>query len=263
MTDFEAPVHDDQQDENEDIPQQFVKKGRVHDLGDLAGRHSVEIEDINRTVGRTTIEQFQPPWQRGGSTGEFLIEVVAQPADGLGQHDARRDRIGEGREWNSPAAAGNPGANSTQCHGAPDTKATLPDRDRLADPLAVRAEIRLPVGHHVIEPTADQSKGHGPQRDVIDDAAFTTALLPPTITDDQRGNNARNDAQCVGADRDRPKMPNPLGRTGDVCQIHDSHSALPVFPELMPFGLRWPVPRPGCARRRDPAGPPPPAPTRR
>ncbi|SKU18762.1 Uncharacterised protein [Mycobacteroides abscessus subsp. abscessus] len=77
MTDFEAPVHDDQQDENEDIPQQFVEEGRMNDLGDLAGRHAVEIEDINRTVGRTTIEQFQPPRQRGGSAGEFLIEVVA------------------------------------------------------------------------------------------------------------------------------------------------------------------------------------------
>lgn len=139
MTDFEAPVHDDQQDENEDIPQQFVKEGRVHDLGDLAGRHSVEIEDINRTVGRTTIEQFQPPWQRGGSASEFLIEVVAQPADGLGQHDARRDRIGEGREWNSLG-----GGRQIQAPTPPS--ATAPQIPRPPSQTAIALPIPLPCG---------------------------------------------------------------------------------------------------------------------
>ena len=39
---------------------------------------------------------LQTPRQVRGGAEKLLVEVVAQPANGLGQHDSRRDRITEG-----------------------------------------------------------------------------------------------------------------------------------------------------------------------
>ncbi len=108
------------------------------------------------------------------------------------------------------AAAADPGADTAQRDGTPDAEAAFPHLERGAQPLAFGTEVGAPICHHVIQAATDQTERYGPQRDVVDDAAFTAARLPTTVTDDQRGDDAEDDAQRVRADGYRAEMPYAL-----------------------------------------------------
>ena len=52
---------------------------------------------------------LQTPGQVRGGTEKLLVEVVAQSANGLGQHDAGSDGVTEGRQRHPRPAASDPG----------------------------------------------------------------------------------------------------------------------------------------------------------
>ncbi len=69
--------------------------------------------------------------QRGGRTVEFLVEVVTPPADGLGQHKARGQRVAELEQVDVVSAAADPRADGAERDRIPDTLAAVPDVERL------------------------------------------------------------------------------------------------------------------------------------
>src|SRR5574337_148715 len=70
----------------------------------------------------------------------------------------------------------------------------------------------------MIEATADQPEGNGPQCDVVDHPGLAAAGLPASVTDQQRHHYADDDAQRVGANRHRAEMPDAARRAGEIYQ---------------------------------------------
>src|SRR5205807_10053782 len=92
-----------------------------------------------------------------------------------------------------------------------------PDLQRVNGMLAL-PEVPPPVRGDVVQPPADQAERHRPHGDVHDRAALAAtsdvaALAPPDRDDD-----ADDDAQRIGPDRDRAKLPYPTVGAGDVGQ---------------------------------------------
>jgi hypothetical protein len=71
------------------------------------------------------------------------------------------------------------------------------------------------VGGHVVEPAADEPERHRPDREVLDLPGPAAARGPPPLADPDRGDDAEDDRQRVAADRDRPEVPDPVGRARD------------------------------------------------
>ena len=220
----EPAVRPQQEEENHEVPQQFVEERRMHDLIDLPGRDAVEQVRVHHTGAVTPLEDLQAPRQIRGPAVQLLVEVVAQPADGLGQDDAGRDGVAERGQRDSVSAAADPGADATERDRAPDAEAAIPDPHGRTDAGAALGEVRPPVGHQVVQPATDEAERHRPQCDVVDDARLTTARDPAAIADDQRGDDAGDDAERVGPDRYWPQVPDALGRTRDVCQQRCGHA---------------------------------------
>ena len=225
MAQAELTVGPDQEDEHQYVPQQLVEERGMDDRGDLTGRDAVQRVDVHRPGGIATVEDLHAPRHGGLAAVQLLIEVVAQPSDGLSQHDPRRDGVAEGRQRNPPAAARDPRAHTAERDGAPDAQAAFPDLQRGTDAGTTLAEVGAPVGHQVVQPATDQTEGHCPQRDVVDDSALATTCDPPTVTDDQRHDDAGDDAQRVRPDRNRTEVPDALRGAGEVGKNSRRHDA--------------------------------------
>ena len=193
-----------QEREHQQVPQQFIEEGWVYDSRNLPCRDTIERVDVNHTGGIAAIEDLHAPGHGGLPAVQLLVEVVAEAADRLRQNNPRGDRIAESRQRNSPAAAGNPRPDTAESDSTPDAQAALPDLQCRANSGTTLTEIGPPVGEQVIDPPADQPERHRPQRDVVDDPAFPAAGSPASIADHQRGNDAGDDAERVGPNRNRP-----------------------------------------------------------
>src|ERR1700736_3136438 len=176
MAYLESLVDPDQRDENKYIPQQFVQESRMNHRDQLTRRDTVQR--VERTTGVAAFEDLQAPRQRRRPSVQLLVEVVAQPANRLRQNDSRRNCIAESRQRNAVLATAYPRADAAKRHRAPDAKATVPDSQRPGQPRSVVTEVGLPVRDDVIEPAADQTERHRPQRDVVNDTAPAATGLP-------------------------------------------------------------------------------------
>ncbi len=199
-----------------EIPDQFVEKRRLHDVRELARRDAVERMWVHVTGRIPTVEDLQTPRHRGFPAVELLVEIVPEPADGLRQDDSRGNRVAEGRQRNPATPAADPRADAAEGHRAPDAQAAVPDSERCPESGSPGAPIGLPIGSQVIQPAAQQSERHSPQRDVVDHAALTAARLPAPVADHQRGDDADNDEQRVRANGQRPKVPDAPRRAGEI-----------------------------------------------
>ena len=197
----------------------------MDDGGDLSSRDAVEGVHVHHSGRIPPIEDRHAPRHCGLAAVQLLVEIVAQPADGLCQHDAGRDRIAEGGQRDTPSTAGDPGTDPAEGHRTPDAKTAFPDPQRGGRSGATLPEIRPPIGHQVVEASADQAERHGPQGDVVDHAAFASAGHPAAISDHQSGDDPGDDAQRVGADGDRTEVPHALRRAGKRGQQHRRHAA--------------------------------------
>ena len=208
MTQLELAVSPDQRTEHQKVPQQFIEECRVHNRRDSATGHAVEIVDLPGTI--EAFIDLQPPWQRRVATVEFLVEVVAHSTDRLREDDARCDRVAErGQRYSAPAAA-DPRTDTAQRDRTPDSQAAFPQLEHSTETRTACAKVLGPVRDDMVKPSADQPERYRPQRDVIDDAGFASSRMPTPVTDDQRDNDPDDDAQRVGSDRNRPKVPDAL-----------------------------------------------------
>ena len=77
------------------------------------------------------------------------------------------------------------------------------------------AEVLLVVGDHVVEPTADDAEPDRPAGDIPDVLVHPAACAPPPQRHRERDDDARDDAQRVGPDRQRAEVPDALRRAGN------------------------------------------------
>ena len=222
VADAPPPVDEDERRENQQVPQQLVEERGVHDRDELARRHPVQV--VQRTGSVASLVDFQAPRQRGLAAVELLVEVVPQSADRLRENDSRRDGVAEGRQRNAQAAACNPRTDAAERDRTPDAQAAVPDAQGPDQTGAALAEVLRPVGDDVVEPTADEAERHGPQDDVVDDARLAAPGDPASVTDQQGGDDARDDEQRVGAQGYRTELPDTLRRTRDVGEDGRRHA---------------------------------------
>ena len=194
----------------------------MDDTDHLARRHTVE--GVTEPGSITAFVDLQAPRQGRRPAVQLLVEIVTQTSDRLRQDDARRHGISERGQRDSPSPAGDPRSDPAESHRTPDAQSAIPDPERRAQPGAAGPEVGGPVGHHVIDTATDQPERHRPQGDVVDHATFAAACLPPPITDDQRSDDADDDAQRVRTQRYRTDEPDTLRGAGDVGQCRHRHA---------------------------------------
>src|SRR5699024_838054 len=170
--------------------------------------------------------EFQPPRQIGRTAEEFLVEVVTDPPDRLGRDDPRGDRVGNRGQGDPFAAASDPRTDTTQCDGTPDPEPPVINLENIQRVVS-RTEIELIIGDDVIEPPADQAEQHGDHSNVGDGTLRAATRYPPPFPPPDRHDDPDNDAQCIGADRQRPQLPHHSNGACDVrekCRrVHSVH----------------------------------------
>jgi len=77
------------------------------------------------------------------------------------------------------------------------------------------AEVQLGVGDDVIDPGADQAEGNRPHDHVGEDLGRAAPGDPPSPAEPVTGEDADQDADGVGTDRQRAEVPDTLGGTGN------------------------------------------------
>ena len=131
--------------------------------------------------------------------------------------------------------AADPGAESAEGDRAPDAQAAVPDLERVERVLA-GFEVQLGVGEDVVEAPADDAEHDRPAGHVPQVVVSTASGTPAPCRDHQRECDAGEDAQGVGADRQRPEMPHALRRRGQIRQRpvgHRDHRISTVYAPAM------------------------------
>src|SRR5690606_9942048 len=94
-----------------------------------------------------------------------------------------------------------------------------PDVER-GDRVAALTEVELVVGDHVVEPAADEAERHRPDGDVADLPGLSAACHPALLAEPDGHDDAEDDRERVGAQRERPEVPDPLVGAGDRGKDH-------------------------------------------
>ena len=157
-----------------------------------------------RIPGRDLVGvDLERPWQIGRPAEQLLVEPVPPSPDRLRQ----RDRGGRARRDHrrvEAAPVGDVQADADPEHQpARDPEPTLPD-------LRDRAEVvlePLPVGRDVVEPSADDSRRHGPHRDRAGVVARADVLgFEHPAQHPDGGDDTESDHQAVGAQVERSDL---------------------------------------------------------
>ncbi|SKZ25216.1 Uncharacterised protein [Mycobacteroides abscessus subsp. abscessus] len=194
MTDAEVAVDEHQDHDDQEIPQELVQERRVDDRDDLAVRHSRDQAGVGLSRCVDALVDLEAPRDVGRPAVEFLVEVVAEAADGLGEQDRRRDGVGKRRQFDAHAPGADPRTEAAEQHGAPDAETAVPDLECVDRGFAAVTEVDLPVGEHVVDATTDQAERNRPDRDVENLARTPTTGNPPTVSPPHGDDDADDDA---------------------------------------------------------------------
>jgi hypothetical protein len=110
----------------------------------------------------------------------------------LGDGDAGCGGAGERGQGDAVPAAAEPGAERAERDRTPDTEAAVPDVGS-PDRVAAGAEVQLGVGEHVVEPAAEDTERHRPDRHVDDVVGLAATGDPPSGSDDDSRDDAGQD----------------------------------------------------------------------
>ena len=185
-------------------------------------------------LGDVQAVDLQAPRHAGRAAVELVVEPVAPPPEALREQHSGRRRVGEHDQRDALAAAADPRTERAERDRAPDAQPAVPDLDRVERAGArLAVEVQLGVGHHVVEPAADDAEHDRPARDVPDVLARAAPLAHPPRREPQREEDARHDAQRVRTDRDRAQMPHALRRAGqEGDRMHASNRSRRTFRDM-------------------------------
>ena len=198
----EPPVGPEQHADRSEVPQRLVEE------------RGMERRELLVAGGAVRDVDLEAPRQVGGPAEQLLVEVVAEAADDLREQQAGSQCVSEGPDQDAVAAAVEPRTHEPTHDRAPDPEAAMPDLQR-ADRISALAEVELVVGGDVPQPRTDQPCRDRPQGEVTDLPAGATASHPPTLPGPDGSEDAQDDREGVGPQRERPEVPDPLGGARD------------------------------------------------
>ncbi len=173
--------------------------------GTSAGRGCRRARGVGPVGIELTVDVLvdtQTPREGRRGPEELLVEPVAPPAHGLGE-DEPGGRGVEERQDPDPLVSGDrPRGEHAEGHGTPDPETAVPDLQRV-ERVPVRPEVRVGGGEDVVEASADDAGGHRDDRDVPQVVLVAAAGAPAPRGQPQGEQDAREDAECVGVDRQR------------------------------------------------------------
>ena len=191
-------------------PHQRGRQGQVED-------QLVQERRLERRVagvpGRAELRvDGQPPGQAGRLAEQFLVEVVPDPADRLGDQQGRRHRVGEHRDVGAGPVHPPDAYRGTRRDAAPDAQAARPDRE---DPPPVMRDVGG-RGDVEVDPAADDPGRHRPGRHVGDQGGVPARGAPPAPGDHNRQGDPDHVHQPVEVHERRADMESAHRRARDV-----------------------------------------------
>ena len=153
-------------------------------------------------VGRLDLEA---PGQRRRDAEQFVVEPVAESAEGLSEQQSRRKGVSERPEADARHPASDVCTDGATDQRTEDGVAALPDVEG-AQQVGAGVEVIAGVREHVVEPGADDTERHSPQDDVQNDSGLSTALGQSPRRHDRGDNDAGQDAQGVRVNAERSEV---------------------------------------------------------
>ena len=207
------------------VPDQLVQERR------LEGRE-VQVRRRNTARGAVRVRDLKAPRQRCRLAEQLLVEIVADPADRLGDEqrggDGVRERAHGDAEPVSRQARPRPrGQRRPRCRGRRSRPRTpVPDvRD-----VARRGDVE-------VNTAADDAGRHDPQRDVVDQVRVAAEGPPATPGDQDRQRDPDDVAEGVEVDLQRADMECVDRRAGD--ELRERGNARGHAPRLSGTGVSW------------------------
>jgi len=151
-----------------EVPDQLVQERR------LEGGVVAELRGYRQPVLR---RYLQAPGQVRRAAEQFLVEVVADPADALGDQQAGRHRVHEHRDVAATFADPPDTDRDRQRYRAPDPEPAIPYGQH---PVPDVRDVHR-GGDVEVDPAADDAGGHAPQGDVVHSSGS-----PPTARQRRR-----------------------------------------------------------------------------
>ncbi len=196
-----------QDEEHQQVPQRLVQE-RGHERVWAA-------DDVVRKRGIVDLDR---PWLGAGTAVQLLVEVVAPPAQRLGQDQPGSDAVGHHPERQLGPAHTDQRADHATQDSAPDAQPTLPDLGNLA---VVTGRERAPVGDHVVEPRPHQAERHRPHGDRVHQFGIDLAPSEFLAGDPARKQHRQRQDQPIPARLQAVKTEQKrVAGTGDREQLH-------------------------------------------
>src|SRR6185437_2900528 len=169
---------------------------------DLVKERGLERAEL-RVAKWPVLERYdQAPRQGCRASEQLLVEVVADPADGLSDQQRRRDRVGEQSDARTRATYPPRAYQGASRDAAPHPKATRPHSEHAVPhmrDLVWRRDVE-------VDPAADDASRNRPQCQVADQSGIAADLPHPPLGDEDGKRYADHVHQPVVVDEQRAEV---------------------------------------------------------
>ena len=170
---------DQQEKEDQEARDRFIEEGRHVPLAQALDVHGVG-EELKVGVG----DQFAEG---------LLVEEVAPAADGLPQHQTRRDEIRQRPEGDLFPLREDQRGDDAADDRAVDGDAALPDEQRV-DGIG---GVLIPLENHIVKAGEDDGRGHGQQGVIEHTIGVQPLALGLAVDHDDRKHHRQGDQNAI------------------------------------------------------------------
>ena len=154
---------------------------------------------------------LEAPGEVGRLAVELLVPPVAQPAEALGEQQARCEAVGQEPDVGACPLGDDAPDEAAEGDSAPDPEASLPDRER-APPLLGHL---VPARDDVVQARPHDPGGDTPDRAAEDEVPVAAARNPAPAGHVDTQRDRREQGQPVHVHRERPEVERAGARRGD------------------------------------------------
>jgi hypothetical protein len=182
-----------------EVPKELVQERRV--IGRV----------VDRCKGPVAWVDLEAPGKVGWLPEELLVPPVADPSDRLRDEQTWCKTVGEQPYVGTGPLCDEAADKTPCCDPAPDTEATLPDRE-WPPPLIGNL---VPARREVVEPGTDDARADAPDGTTEDQVPVAAAVDPARAGDPHRHPYRCEQRQPVHMDRQWPKLNGAVSGRGD------------------------------------------------